>query len=88
MFQYTGTLPPQNLAFNVSSLTKEYNRLFNNLKNQDPNMSQNKAEEVFLKFIKEKVNIDGLETYKVTADSAKKIEYDPSTKTVITAPCP
>jgi len=88
MFQYTGSTAPQNLSFNYDALRKEYKKMFNNLKNSHPDMSQNKVEEVFMKFLKEEVNIDGLEIYKVTADSAEKIEYNADLKTVVKTPCP
>jgi hypothetical protein len=88
LFQYTGSIHPQNLSFNIIALRKEYDDLFKALKNKDSDMPQDKVEKTFAKFLKEKVNIEGLELYKVTADSAEKLEYDPTTKAMTTTPCP
>lgn len=88
MFQYTGGIAPQNLSFNIITLQNEYNKIFSRLRNTDPDMPQSKVKEGFAKFPKEKVNIEGLEIYKVTADSSEKIDYNSDTKTSVKIPCP
>lgn len=88
MFQYTGSIAPQNLSFNYDALYDEYKDVFNNLRNRYPDMPQSKVEEAFMKFLEEEVNIDGLELYEVTADSTKKIEYNSGLKIIDKIPCP
>jgi len=51
-------------------------------------MPQSKVEEGFAKFLKEKVNIEGLELYKVNPSSTEKLEYNSDTKILTKTPCP
>lgn len=88
MFQYSGGIAPQNLSFNIAALNKEYKNIFSNLRNRYPDMPQNKVEEAFAKFLKEEVNIEGLELYKVTPSSTEKLEYNSDTKILTKTPCP
>jgi hypothetical protein len=88
MFQYTGSTSPSGLSFDIVALRKEYEKLFYSLKEEHSNIPQDKAEKAFMKFLKESVNIDGLELYKVTPNSSEKMEYDANTQSLIKTPCP
>lgn len=88
IFHYSGTIHPSNLSFSINKLSNEYTKVFNNLKGKNPDMPQDKVEEVFAKFLKESVNIAGLEVYKVTPASGEKLEYDPIMKKLNRIPCP
>ncbi|MXS72010.1 hypothetical protein GSF70_12360, partial [Flavobacteriaceae bacterium W22] len=88
MLQYTGSTAPQDLSFDIKKLNKIYDNIFKRITQSDGTISQNDAEKTFARFLKQNVNIDGLEVYKVTADTAEKMEYDPNTKTLVKIPCP
>ena len=83
---YTGSVHPNDLSFNIVQLRSDYDEAFDNLTISTD--SQDKVEKAFAKFLKEKVNIDGLEVYKVTPTSSEKLDYDPATKTMNKIPCP
>jgi hypothetical protein len=83
---YTGSVHPNNLSFNINKLRNDYRDLYRDV--EVSTVSQDKIEKVFTKFLKEKVNIEGLEVYKVTPTSSEKLDYDPATKTMNKIPCP
>jgi len=88
MLMYTGIVPPNISSFNSTALKTEYKRIFNNLNFNNSGMPQDKVEVAFTKFLKEKINIDRLELYKVTPTSSEKLEYNPTTQTMNKLPCP
>ncbi|HCR76872.1 MAG TPA: hypothetical protein DIW37_10815 [Chryseobacterium sp.] len=88
LLHYSGTVHPSNLSFDINVLRNKYKDIFDRLKVQDANMPQDKVEEKFAKFLKENVNINGLELYKVTPTSSEKLEYNPITKKLDKIPCP
>ncbi|MFY1046840.1 hypothetical protein [Chryseobacterium sp. GP-SGM7] len=83
---YTGSIHPNDLSFDINKLRNDYRDLYRDV--EISTVSQDKIEKVFTKFLKEKVNIDGLEVYKVTPTSSEKLDYDPVTKTMNKVPCP
>ncbi|MFN4362853.1 hypothetical protein [Chryseobacterium hispalense] len=62
---------------------KEYEKL---IKNDE--LTQINAEKVFTQFLKEVVNVAGLEIYRITETTSTKLDYNPNTKTLTTIPCP
>ncbi len=88
MLMYTGTVQPDNASFNIAKLNIVYRKIYKDLFYDNFSLPQDKVEVAFVKFLKENVNIDGLEVYKVTATSSEKLEYDPNTKTIIKTQCP
>ncbi|WP_418122488.1 hypothetical protein ACNFU2_17655 [Chryseobacterium sp. PTM-20240506] len=51
-------------------------------------LTQENVEKVFAQFLKEKVNIDGLQVYKVSETSSEKIDYDSNNKITTRTECP
>ncbi|MDR3023920.1 hypothetical protein, partial [Chryseobacterium sp.] len=87
--KYTKSTHPGGINYDTSKIWKEwYEGKMDKIIDEDGNLPQNKVEEVFTQFLNEVVNIDGLEIYKVTANSAIRITYNPNTKQVNSVPCP
>ena len=89
MLQYGGTSTNfGNLASSLNSWNNQYKDLFRNaLENSDGNLSQSVVENIFLKFLNDIVNINGLELYKVTDTNSNKLSLNPNNTTNST-PCP
>ena len=68
---YPGTINPTQYL----SLKEEYKEILIRVYNK-PNYTQKDIEAELLKFIKDKINKPGLEVYRVTANSATRIEYN------------
>ncbi|CEJ69197.1 hypothetical protein BN1195_01494 [Chryseobacterium oranimense G311] len=90
MIAYSGTNYPGSMNYNEwKSLNKSYTDAFQNLYSDKENVTQADLERVFTKFMKEEVNREGLEIYKVTANSSTKLEYNPNSPNMVTTvPCP
>ncbi|QQV02322.1 MULTISPECIES: hypothetical protein [Chryseobacterium] len=89
MLMYTGTNYPGSLNYDaVKQLKEDYKTIYNKLM-RDDKFTQPNIEREFVKFMKEKINKPGLEVYKVTPNSAIKLEYDPaSPNSIKETPCP
>jgi hypothetical protein len=86
--QYTSATHPGGVNFDTFSnwetwYVQKYEQLIRN-----DNLTQDNVEKTFTQFIKEVVKIDGLQVYKITNDSSKKLEYDGANKPVKTTNCP
>lgn len=89
MLMYSGTNYPGNFDFfQRKKLREEYSEVFQKLYETKDNVTQSDIEKIYAKFMLEKINKPGLETYRVTPTSAVKIEYDPVTKTIKETQCP
>ena len=90
MLMYTGTDYPGSLNYDtVTKLKEDYTKDFQTLYERKDNVTQADIEKLFTKFMKEKINKPGLEVYRVTPNSAIKLEYDPaSPNSVKETPCP
>ena len=64
-----------------------YKKKYRNLVDNDE-LTQANVEKVFTQFLKEKVNIAGVEVYRVTGNTAIKLEYDGENKPVKETNCP
>ncbi|WP_297984691.1 hypothetical protein [uncultured Chryseobacterium sp.] len=86
--KYSKTTHPGGINFDTfSNWEKWYEKQFTNLLN-DGQLTQVNVEKLFTQFMKEVVNIDGLELYKVTKDSSTKMEYDGKNNPVKKTDCP
>ncbi|KPE50104.1 hypothetical protein AOB46_16835 [Chryseobacterium indologenes] len=67
-----------------------YNREYSNLIENSGGLNQSDVEKLFTKFLKEKVNINGLEVYKSdkVTGSTTKLEYNGKDNPVKSTPCP
>ncbi|MCX8534713.1 hypothetical protein, partial [Chryseobacterium luquanense] len=65
-----------------------YERAMLEIQNDDKSFDQDKVEKMFLRFLKEKVKIDGVQLYKVEKTTGKATELSlDATNTVIPTPC-
>lgn len=89
MLMYDGAVYPSKIqTAELKNLNQTYNDIFNKLYRETPMANQNDIERTFLKFIKENLNRPGLQIYKVTQNSATKMEYNKSSPNNIkTTPC-
>lgn len=89
MLVYTGTAYPGSLDYDaVKKLKEDYTKIYDKLI-RDDKFTQPNIEREYVKFMKEKINKLGLETYRITPTSAVKIEYDPnSPNSIKETPCP
>lgn len=88
MLQYNNNSWPGSVSRDTKAIWQtwyenQYNRL-----TIDELMNPSIVEKIFTQFIKEIVNIDGLEIYKITSSSASKLEYNGKNNPVISTPCP
>lgn len=74
----------------INSWKTWYNTEFTKIMKEDGTILQSDVEKLFTQFVKEKVNINGLEVYSIdkTTGSAAKLEYDGKDNPVKTTPCP
>lgn len=85
--KFSGNLHPGGI--NYDTFTKWsvwYEREYKNLIMEDK-LTQENVEKIFAQFLKEVVNVDGLEVYKVTENSSTKIQYDGANNPPKTIPC-
>jgi len=89
MLKYTGTnYDFGNLASSLSNWNSQYKNSFGNaLIENDGYLNQSTVENIFLQFLKNTVNIDGLELYKVDENSSEELSLN-SNNTTNTTPCP
>ena len=88
MLQYTKSTWPGS----INGETKErwqtwYKEKYEQLLKNDE-LTQSNVEKLFTQFIKEVINIAGLEVYKVAATSSLKLEYNGADQPVKSTPCP
>ncbi|MFT3918003.1 hypothetical protein [Cloacibacterium sp.] len=87
MLQYTGaTANFANLASSLSNWNVKYREMFQDYVDND-NLTQSIVENEFLKFLKNTVNINGLELYKVDSTTSKKLSLNTNNTTNATQ-CP
>jgi len=86
MLNYNGSTTPSN-NYNVQVWSDWYESEYKNLSDKKQ-YTQNNIEEVFAKFLSTCIGIDGLEVYKIENDTATKLEYNQSTGTTSSTPCP
>ncbi|WP_294218060.1 hypothetical protein [uncultured Chryseobacterium sp.] len=89
MLQYTGSSSGFGIGTNTIKFWKAwYDREFGKLILEDI-YTQPNVEKVFLRFLKEKVKIDGIELYQVakTTGQAQKLNLN-NDNTVVSIPCP
>lgn len=86
MLRYTGdgsyNIGPNQLA----KWEREYRKAFEELTVEEMS-NQSNIEKIFTQFMKEIVNIGGLELYRVTDTTSEKLEYDGPDKPVKSTPC-
>ena len=89
MLQYSGTNSNfTSLSSSLGNWNNQYKDLFRNaLENSDGYLSQSTVENLFLQFLKNNVNISGLELYKVDGITSKKLSLN-TNNTTNTTPCP
>ena len=89
MLQYSGTNSNfTSLSSSLGNWNNQYEDLFRNaLENSDGYLSQSTVENLFLQFLKNNVNISGLELYKVDGITSKKLSLN-TNNTTNTTPCP
>ncbi|WP_143885294.1 hypothetical protein [Chryseobacterium binzhouense] len=88
MFKYNGTNWPSNVTGADFARWKNwYEREFQNLEYNQQMDSEN-VKRVFAQFLKEVVQVDGLDVFEITENSASKLDYDLATKKAISIPCP
>ena len=86
--QFTGNMHPGGINYSTwQSWSTWYKEKYEQLI-KDDNLTQANVEKVFTQFLKEKVNIAGIEVYRVTNDSAVKLEYDGKNNPVKATTCP
>lgn len=88
MLQYTKSTWPGSINYETKEkwqtwYEREYKQLI-----LDDNLTQANVEKVFTRFIKEVVNITGLEIYKVTETTYSKLEYNGANQPVKSTNCP
>ncbi|AZA63320.1 hypothetical protein [Chryseobacterium carnipullorum] len=87
--KYTGTTHPGGVDYDTSLIwDKWYEDEMAKIIDKDGEFPQNKVEEVFTRFITEVVNKPGLQVFRVTANSATKMTYNPTTRGMDTDDCP
>ena len=87
MLQYTGTTSNfTNLTSSLSNWNGKYREMFQDYVDND-NLTQSIVENEFLKFLKNTVNINGLQLYKVDGTTSKKLSLN-TNNTTNTTPCP
>lgn len=74
--------------YTAQSWNKWYRDEMFKIRNEDGDFPQDKVEAVFTKFLQEVVNKPGLEIFKVTANTAAKMTYNPITKVADKVDCP
>lgn len=88
MLQYTGTTSNfTSLSSSLSNWNSQYREDLLKIMNEDGTFTQSNVENTFLQFLKNTVNIDGLELYKVDGTTSKKLSLN-SNNTTNTTPCP
>jgi len=90
MLQFTGNSSGFGIGPNTIKFWKLwYERESKAIQNEDGTIDQNKVEQLFLRFLKEKVKIDGIELYNIekTTGKAKKLTLG-NNNNVIPTPCP
>ncbi|WP_144429024.1 hypothetical protein [Chryseobacterium sp. StRB126] len=87
--KYTGTAHPGGVDYYTAKSWGEwYEREMGAIQDSNGDISQDKVETVFTRFLQEVVNKPGLEVYKVTANTASKMTYNPTTKKADKVDCP
>ncbi|WP_294205656.1 hypothetical protein, partial [uncultured Chryseobacterium sp.] len=90
MLQYTGSSSGFGIGSNTIKFWKLwYEREIKAIQDEDGTINQNKVENLFLRFLKEKVKIDGIELYQIakTTGQAQKLNLN-NDNTVVSIPCP
>ena len=88
MFKYNGTNWPTNVTgADFARWSDWYEREFQKLQEKQLMDSEN-VKRVFARFLKEVVQVDGLDVFEITENTASKLDYDPVTKKAISIPCP
>jgi len=88
MFKYNGTNWPSNVTGADFARWKAwYKEQYQKLEFEQKMDSEN-VKRVFARFLKEVVQVDGLDVFEITENSASKLDYDPITKKAISIPCP
>lgn len=86
--QFNATTHPGDIDDNTWEKWKTwYKREYQKLIDEDK-LTQANVEKKFTQFLKEKVNIAGIEVYRVTGNTAIKLEYDGKDKPVKETACP
>ena len=85
---FTESVHPGGVNFDKLEIWKAwYKKQYRNLIDDDK-LTQANTEKIFTQFLKEVVNINGLEVYRVTGNSATKLEYNGKGNPVKETPCP
>lgn len=91
MLKYNSTSWPSNVTgSDFAKWQKWYESEFQNLENKGMMNAEN-VEKTFAQFLKEVVNVDGLDVFMITENSATKVDYkniDPNTKKPLKIECP
>ena len=90
MLKYTGSSSGFGIGSNTIKFWKLwYEREIKAIQDEDGTINQNKVENLFLRFLKEKVKIDGIELYQIakTTGQAQKLNLN-NDNTVVSIPCP
>ncbi|WP_414845754.1 hypothetical protein [Chryseobacterium sp. IT-36CA2] len=87
--KFTGATHPGGVDYyTAQTWDKWYYDKMSEIINEDGDFPQNKVEDVFNRFLKDIVNKSGLEVFKVTENTAAKMNYNPGTKKSDFNPCP
>ncbi len=89
MLRYTGSTSNfSNLSGSLGNWNKQYMDLFKNaLENNDGYLNQSTVESIFLQFLKNTVNVNGLDLYKVDGTNSNKLSLN-ANNTVNYTQCP
>ncbi|WP_417429728.1 hypothetical protein [Halpernia sp.] len=88
ILKYTKDTWPGSINYDTKDAwQKWYEKEYTNLLKNDA-MTQANVEKLFTQFLKEVVKIDGLELYKVTESTSKKLEYNGKNEPVKSTQCP
>ncbi|QQV03294.1 MULTISPECIES: hypothetical protein [Chryseobacterium] len=88
MFKYNGTNWPSNVTgADFARWSDWYSKEYQKLQDEQL-MDSDNVKRVFAQFLKEVVQVDGLDVFEITENTASRLDYDPVTKKAVSTPCP